>query len=33
MPFAGTTAEARSAMTSLLGLERRDGDELIVADN
>jgi GT2 family glycosyltransferase len=33
MPFAGTTAEARAAMTSLLGLERRDGDELIVADN
>jgi GT2 family glycosyltransferase len=33
MPFAGTTAEARAAMTSLLGLERRDGDELIAADN
>jgi len=33
MPFAGTFAEARAAVASLLALEQRAGDELIVADN
>ncbi|MDQ6779246.1 MAG: glycosyltransferase, partial [Actinomycetota bacterium] len=33
MPFAGSAAEAREALGSLLGLERREGDELILADN
>jgi GT2 family glycosyltransferase len=33
MPFAGTAGEAREALRTLLGLELREGDELIVADN
>jgi GT2 family glycosyltransferase len=33
MPFAGTAAEAHAAVSSLLRLELREGDELIVADN
>jgi GT2 family glycosyltransferase len=33
MPFAGTVVDARRAMSSLLRIELRKGDELIVADN
>ena len=33
MPFAGTAAEARGALSTLLGIDLREGDELIVADN
>jgi len=33
MPFAGTAADAQAAVSSLLRLELRAGDELIVADN
>jgi GT2 family glycosyltransferase len=33
MPFAGTTDGARAALSALLALERREGDELILADN
>ena len=33
VPFAGTRAAAEDVIAMLLGLERRDGDELIVADN
>jgi hypothetical protein len=33
MPFAGTAGEARQAVGSLLALARREGDELILADN
>lgn len=33
MPFAGTGAEAREAVRALLGIELREGDELILADN
>ena len=33
MPFAGTAAEARGAAHALLGIARREGDELIIADN
>jgi GT2 family glycosyltransferase len=33
MPFAGTAADARRAASSLLGIELREGDELIIADN
>ncbi|HWF36729.1 MAG TPA: glycosyltransferase, partial [Solirubrobacteraceae bacterium] len=33
MPFAGTPDEARRAAASLLALDRRAGDELILADN
>jgi len=33
MPFAGSADDARAAVSSLLRLELREGDELIVADN
>jgi hypothetical protein len=33
MPFAGSAADARAAVGSLLALELGEGDELIVADN
>jgi GT2 family glycosyltransferase len=33
MPFAGELADAHRALETLQGIERRDGDELILADN
>ena len=33
VPFAGTSEHAKAVIAMLLGLERRDGDQLIVADN